>query len=262
VLVPVLCGAAAAYLTRQRIERMPVARVLGHWGSGRWGGGRLTLVVLGSAVFAGAVLGLLAWWSAGAVGPGRLQHAGPNPLFVAGAVAAEVLVGGAIGIAVRRHADEPGSVSRPVVSSPSLAVPPTAGLSSPISTPTASLRERRLQERARDGRAAESVTRVVAPATPVRGTSPVDEAVTAEIPVVPERKGARKVRGRDEPESPRSEPKAEPTARPSAGRALPARPNAPRVPSPRGRVPALRAHQDFGPPDFARHEGSDDDHQQ
>jgi hypothetical protein len=121
VLLPVLCGVAAGMLTRRRLDRMredaPAARA-GRFGrtgivpeSMEWTGGRLALVTLLSAVLAGAALGLLAWWSAGAMGPGRLQHTGPNGFLVAGAIAAEVLVGCAIGIAVRRRIPEGAAVT-------------------------------------------------------------------------------------------------------------------------------------------------------
>ncbi|GAB3392318.1 hypothetical protein GCM10027568_19340 [Humibacter soli] len=106
VLAPVLCGVAAGVLTRQRLNRMSGLGTLRGARSDDWTAGRLSLVVLGTAVFCGAIVGLLAWWSAGAIGPGRLQHVGPNGLFVAGAVALEVLVGTAIGIAVRRQSDD------------------------------------------------------------------------------------------------------------------------------------------------------------
>lgn len=99
VLIPVLCAVAAGFLLRQRLQRVDAA--LGT-GAGAWGFGRLALVALGSAVVAGSVLALLAWWSGGSLGPGRLQDAGPNALFVGVAVAAEVLVGTAIGLSLRR----------------------------------------------------------------------------------------------------------------------------------------------------------------
>ncbi|MGN6127710.1 MAG: cell division protein PerM [Humibacter sp.] len=106
VLAPVLCGVAAGVLTRQRLNRMAGLGALRAPRSDDWTAGRLALVVLGTAVVSGAIVGLLAWWSAGAIGPGRLQHVGPNGLLVAGAVAVEILVGTAIGIAVRRQSDE------------------------------------------------------------------------------------------------------------------------------------------------------------
>ncbi|HWD61034.1 MAG TPA: DUF6350 family protein [Humibacter sp.] len=106
VLAPVLCGVAAGVLTRQRLNRMSAHGTLRLSRQDDWSTGRLALVVLGTAVGSGAIVGLLAWWSAGAIGPGRLQHGGPNGLLVAGAVALEVLIGAAIGIALRRRSDD------------------------------------------------------------------------------------------------------------------------------------------------------------
>jgi hypothetical protein len=51
---------------------------------------------------AGVIAGLLAWWSGGAVGPGRLLNIGPNPWLVALFVALEVAVGGIVGLLARR----------------------------------------------------------------------------------------------------------------------------------------------------------------
>jgi hypothetical protein len=99
VLVPVACAALAGFLLRRRLEHVPAA-------SGLRGVGGLALAALGSAIVAGAVFALLAWWSGGALGPGRLAHAGPDPLFVGAVVAAEVLVGTALGLSVRWGAEE------------------------------------------------------------------------------------------------------------------------------------------------------------
>ncbi|WP_022900847.1 DUF6350 family protein [Humibacter albus] len=107
VLVPVLCGAVAGVLTRLRLQRMPAPRSSSTLASvDGWSSSRLALVVVVTAATAAGILGLLAWWSSGAIGPGRLQQAGPNGLFVGGLAGAEVLVGAAIGIAVRRRPDE------------------------------------------------------------------------------------------------------------------------------------------------------------
>jgi hypothetical protein len=43
------------------------------------------------------VLGLLAWWSGGAAGPGRLANVGPNPWPVAGVAAVTVGIGAIAG---------------------------------------------------------------------------------------------------------------------------------------------------------------------
>ncbi|MGW9631925.1 cell division protein PerM [Agromyces sp. NPDC055520] len=58
----------------------------------------------GSAAAAALVLGLLAWWSGGAAGPGRLAEVGPDPWAVAGVAALTVGIGalaGAVAVRVR-----------------------------------------------------------------------------------------------------------------------------------------------------------------
>jgi len=54
-------------------------------------------VAAGAAATAAVVLGLLAWWSGGAAGPGRLADVGPVPLAVAGVAAATVGIGALVG---------------------------------------------------------------------------------------------------------------------------------------------------------------------
>ena len=235
VLVPVLCGAGAAHLGRRRIERMS-GMLSGGYPAGGWGAGRLALVVIGSAVCSGAVLGLLAWWSAGAVGPARLQHTGPDPLLVAGAVTAEVLVGGAIGIALRRQADRPAtdtarqSLRERRLTGPARYVPASAGRTGNVQEATADsgwlLGAEDLPPGSADG----------------DGNQDHDlAALLAELDRHAARGSAREAS--------------------SAPRPAPARPSAPRVPAPRGRMPILRARDDFGAPEFARHEDADDDAQ-
>ena len=109
MLAPVVCGVVTGLLTRKRLDRISAQRPMSTSRPEEWSAGRLALVVLGIAVGTGIIVGLLAWWSAGAIGPGRLQQAGPDGLFVGGAVALEVLVGSAIGIALRRQSVEDGS---------------------------------------------------------------------------------------------------------------------------------------------------------
>jgi Family of unknown function (DUF6350) len=68
--------------------------------------GRLTWMAaagLGSGVVGGAILGLLAWASAGSIGPGRLQTAGPNPLAVGLVAALELGVAAFAGMAAARR---------------------------------------------------------------------------------------------------------------------------------------------------------------
>ncbi|WP_136708536.1 DUF6350 family protein [Agromyces sp. H66] len=52
---------------------------------------------LGAAAVAAMVLGLLAWWSGGAAGPGRLIEVGPEPWAVAGVAAVTVGLGAVVG---------------------------------------------------------------------------------------------------------------------------------------------------------------------
>ena len=54
---------------------------------------------LGMGVVGGVVLGLLAWWSGGAAGPGRLVEVGPNPVAVGALAALELGVGAVAGLA-------------------------------------------------------------------------------------------------------------------------------------------------------------------
>ncbi len=86
VLVPLLAGFAAAALlraTRKAHVDGPLA---------------LSLTALGIGVVAGIQLGLLAWWSSGALGPGRLHDVGPNPWLVGAIAAGEVAVAAVIGL--------------------------------------------------------------------------------------------------------------------------------------------------------------------
>jgi Family of unknown function (DUF6350) len=73
--------------------------------------GRLTWLLgagLGIGVIGGAILGLLAWASAGAIGPGRLQQAGPDPIMVGLFAALELGVSAVVGMAAsRRQSDTP-----------------------------------------------------------------------------------------------------------------------------------------------------------
>jgi hypothetical protein len=58
---------------------------------------------LGTGVVGGAILALLAWASAGAIGPGRLQQAGPDPILVGLFAALELGVSAVVGMAVSRR---------------------------------------------------------------------------------------------------------------------------------------------------------------
>ncbi|WP_448810886.1 cell division protein PerM [Agromyces bauzanensis] len=55
------------------------------------------VTALGAAAVAAIVLGLAAWWSGGAAGPGRLAEVGPQPWAVAGVAAATVGIGAIVG---------------------------------------------------------------------------------------------------------------------------------------------------------------------
>lgn len=58
----------------------------------------LVLVALGIALVGGVILGVLAWLSGGAAGPGRLVDVGPNPWLVGGWAAFELFVSSLIGL--------------------------------------------------------------------------------------------------------------------------------------------------------------------
>ncbi|AGW40757.1 two-component system sensor protein [Leifsonia xyli subsp. cynodontis DSM 46306] len=58
----------------------------------------LFLIALGIGIVSGVELGLLAWGSSGALGPGRLHDVGPSPWLVGALAAAEVAVAAVIGL--------------------------------------------------------------------------------------------------------------------------------------------------------------------
>jgi len=89
LVVPVLVGFFAGLVIRPR--------VLGEIGAaprGRW----LLLAGVGVGVAGGVVLGLLAWASAGAAGPGRLVDVGPSPWLVGLFAALEIGIPAIIGL--------------------------------------------------------------------------------------------------------------------------------------------------------------------
>ncbi|MET1052372.1 MAG: DUF6350 family protein [Mycetocola sp.] len=90
LLVPVAVGFLAATLVRPRLVASLRGRPLI---------GRLLIAALGIGVTSGVVLGFLAWFSSGAIGPGRLVDVGPNPWLVAAFAAVEVSIAAAIGMA-------------------------------------------------------------------------------------------------------------------------------------------------------------------
>jgi len=91
LLVPVLVGFIVAVLVRQSTDRRANAS---------FGAGRMLITGALMGVVAGVLLGLLAWWSGGAMGPGRLVDVGPNPWFVALFATLEVGVAAALGMLV------------------------------------------------------------------------------------------------------------------------------------------------------------------
>ncbi|MCU1419112.1 MAG: hypothetical protein JWR57_281 [Mycetocola sp.] len=90
LLIPVLIGYLAATLVRPRLVAALGGRSLVR---------RLLVTAAGIGVVAGLALGLLAWFSAGAIGPGRLGVVGPNPWLVGSFAAIEVGIAAAIGMA-------------------------------------------------------------------------------------------------------------------------------------------------------------------
>ena len=86
--VPVLLGFVGAWI----VSADPLARARA--GAAWW----MPLAIgVGAAAAAAIVLGLLAWWSGGAAGPGRLAEVGPAPWPVAGVAAATVGLGAVFG---------------------------------------------------------------------------------------------------------------------------------------------------------------------
>jgi hypothetical protein len=90
LLVPVLIGFFAAALVRPRLVAALAGRPLV---------GRLLIAAAGIGLVAGLSLGLLAWFSAGAIGPGRLVVVGPNPWLVGLFATIEVGIAAAVGMA-------------------------------------------------------------------------------------------------------------------------------------------------------------------
>ncbi|MGN6427676.1 MAG: cell division protein PerM [Leifsonia sp.] len=101
IVVPLLAGFLAAALLRGTGRAQPDGPLA------------LVLTAAGIGVVAGIELGLLAWWSSGALGPGRLHDVGPNPWLVGALAAAEVAVAAAIGLlAGSRVGGRAGSAGR------------------------------------------------------------------------------------------------------------------------------------------------------
>lgn len=88
LLVPLLAGFLAALLLRSHVNRSAAVH----------GPGWVFVTAVGVGCVAGIELGLLTWWSAGAIGPGRLHDVGPNPWMVGLLAAAEVAIAAGIGM--------------------------------------------------------------------------------------------------------------------------------------------------------------------
>lgn len=90
LIVPLVAGFVAAYAVRPRLLAGLGGSSFLLWGS---------VAALGIGVVGGALLGVLAWFSGGAAGPGRLVDVGPDGLLVGAVAAAEFAVAALIGMA-------------------------------------------------------------------------------------------------------------------------------------------------------------------
>jgi hypothetical protein len=86
LVVPILAGFFAGVLFRGSPGQDPIR--------GRW----MFATALGIGLVGGVLLGVLAWASSGAIGPGRLQVAGPDPIAVGLWSAAEIAVASLLGL--------------------------------------------------------------------------------------------------------------------------------------------------------------------
>jgi hypothetical protein len=88
LLVPVLVGFLCAVVVRQRMPEPALPHPV-----------RFFLYTgAGIGITAGLLLGVLAWASAGAIGPGRLAEVGPNPLVVGALAAVEIGIAACAGL--------------------------------------------------------------------------------------------------------------------------------------------------------------------
>lgn len=91
LVVPIVAGFLAGALLSKPVQ-LPVGRLT-------W-----TIAVgVGTGIVGGAVLGLLAWASAGSLGPGRLAVVGPDPLAVGLLAALELGLSAIVGMAATRR---------------------------------------------------------------------------------------------------------------------------------------------------------------
>lgn len=94
LLVPIIAGFLAGAVLRPALA----ARIRAT-GTLTW----LLAAGIGIGVVGGALLALLAWASAGAIGPGRLQQAGPDPIWVGLLAALELGVSAVVGMLAARR---------------------------------------------------------------------------------------------------------------------------------------------------------------
>ena len=100
LIVPVLLGFVGGWLVGHGDDpERDVPRAAGWWAP--------LAVAVAASVVAGVVMGLLAWWSGGAAGPGRLAVVGPEPLPVAGMAAVTVGIGALVGVYAARFRGRP-----------------------------------------------------------------------------------------------------------------------------------------------------------
>ncbi|WP_146188102.1 DUF6350 family protein [Mycetocola zhujimingii] len=102
LLVPFIIGFVAAALVRPQLIRALRGGPLAV---------RLAIAAVGIGVVAGLGLGLLAWFSGGAIGPGRFETVGPNPWLVGVFAFAEVTIAALIGMASGKS--DPGQLDVP-----------------------------------------------------------------------------------------------------------------------------------------------------
>ena len=91
VALPVVAAVVVGAIARQTILAGSTSSPV-HWCE-------LAIAAVGGGLLAGALLGTAAALSTGAIGPGRLEETGPDPVLVAAWAALEVTVGLAIGLA-------------------------------------------------------------------------------------------------------------------------------------------------------------------
>jgi hypothetical protein len=98
LLVPAVVGFVVGALLAPRLRKHLATR-------------DLVATAIGIGIIGGLTLGLLAWASAGAVGPGRLAQVGPDPWAVGGFAALELAAAAVVGMLSARGPVGPGSRS-------------------------------------------------------------------------------------------------------------------------------------------------------